>query len=99
MCIRDRVCGADEAGAGPLAGPVYAAAVVLPEDFDMPWLNDSKKVTPKRREALFDQIKGQAVAWAVTSVSEREIDQINILNARLKAMDLAIHPVSYTHLS
>lgn len=88
------VCGADEAGAGPLAGPVYAAAVVLPEDFDLPWLNDSKKVTPKRREALFDQIKGQAVAWAVTSVSEREIDQINILNARLKAMDLAIHQLN-----
>lgn len=85
------VCGADEAGAGPLAGPVYAAAVILPEQFDLPWLNDSKKVTPKRREALFDQIKEQAVAWAVASVDEREIDEINILNARLKAMDLAIH--------
>lgn len=85
------VCGADEAGAGPLAGPVYAAAVILPEQFDLPWLNDSKKVTPKRREALFDQIKEQAVAWAVASVDEHEIDQINILNARLKAMDLAIH--------
>ena len=59
------VCGADEAGAGPLAGPVYAAAVSLPDDFDLPWLNDSKKVTPKRREVLFDQIKEQAVAWAV----------------------------------
>lgn len=88
------VCGADEAGAGPLAGPVYAAAVVLPEDFDLPWLNDSKKVTPKRREALFDQIQEQAVAWAVASVSEREIDEINILNARLKAMDLAIHQLN-----
>lgn len=85
------VCGADEAGAGPLAGPVYAAAVILPDDFDLPWLNDSKKVTPKRREALFDQIKEQAVAWAVASVAEREIDEINILNARMKAMDLAIH--------
>ena len=85
------VCGADEAGAGPLAGPVYAAAVILPEDFDLPWLNDSKKVTPKRREVLFDQICTQAVAWAVASVGEREIDEINILNARLKAMDLAIH--------
>lgn len=84
------VCGADEAGAGPLAGPVYAAAVILPDDFDLPWLNDSKKVTPKRREALFDQIKEQAVAWAVASVGEREIDAINILNARMKAMDLAI---------
>ena len=85
------VCGADEAGAGPLAGPVYAAAVILPDDFDLPWLNDSKKVTPKRREALFDQIKEQAVAWAVASVGEQEIDEINILNARMKAMDLAIH--------
>ena len=85
------VCGADEAGAGPLAGPVYAAAVILPEEFDLPWLNDSKKVTPKRREVLFDQICAQAVAWAVASVGEREIDEINILNARLKAMDLAIH--------
>ncbi len=85
------VCGADEAGAGPLAGPVYAAAVILPDDFELPWLNDSKKVTPKRREALFDQIKEQAVAWAVASVAEREIDEINILNARMKAMDLAIH--------
>lgn len=88
------VCGADEAGAGPLAGPVYAAAVILPEDFDLPWLNDSKKVTPKRREVLFDQICTQAVAWAVASVGEREIDEINILNARLKAMDLAIHKLN-----
>ena len=88
------VCGADEAGAGPLAGPVYAAAVSLPEDFALPWLNDSKKVTPKRREVLFDQIKEQAVAWAVASVGEREIDEINILNARMKAMDQAIHQLN-----
>ena len=88
------VYGADEAGAGPLAGPVYAAAVSLPDDFDLPWLNDSKKVTPKRREVLFDQIKEQAVAWAVASVGEREIDEINILNARMKAMDQAIHQLN-----
>lgn len=88
------VCGADEAGAGPLAGPVYAAAVSLPDDFYLPWLNDSKKVTPKRREVLFDQIKEQAVAWAVASVGEREIDEINILNARMKAMDQAIHQLN-----
>lgn len=88
------VCGADEAGAGPLAGPVYAAAVSLPDDFDLLWLNDSKKVTPKRREVLFDQIKEQAVAWAVASVGEREIDEINILNARMKAMDQAIHQLN-----
>ena len=88
------VCGADEAGAGPLAGPVYAAAVSLPDDFDLPWLNDSKQVTPKRREVLFAQIKEQAVAWAVASVGEREIDEINILNARMKAMDQAIHQLN-----
>ena len=88
------VCGADEAGAGPLAGPVYAPAVSLPDDFDLPCLNDSKKVTPKRREVLFDQIKEQAVAWAVASVGEREIDEINILNARMKAMDQAIHQLN-----
>ncbi len=85
------VCGADEAGAGPLAGPVYAAEVILPDTFQLPYLADSKKVTPKRREVLFDQIREQAVAWAVASVDEREIDEINILNARMKAMDLAIH--------
>lgn len=88
------VCGADEAGAGPLAGPVYAAAVVLPESFDLPYLNDSKKVTPKRRDVLFDQIRAQAVAWAVASVDETEIDEINILNARMKAMDMAIHKLA-----
>lgn len=85
------VCGADEAGAGPLAGPVFAAAVILPEHFDLPYLNDSKKVTPKRREVLYDQIREQAVAYAIASVDEKEIDEINILNARMKAMDLAIH--------
>ncbi|MBR1781843.1 MAG: ribonuclease HII [Oscillospiraceae bacterium] len=84
------VCGVDEAGAGPLAGAVYAAAVILPERFDLPYLNDSKKVTPKRREALFDEIQRQAVAWAIASVDEWEIDHINILNARLKAMEKAI---------
>ena len=85
------VCGADEAGAGPLAGAVFAAAVVLPEQYDLPYLTDSKKVTPRRREVLFDQIREQALGWAVASVDEKEIDEINILNARLKAMDMAIH--------
>ena len=79
------VCGADEAGAGPLAGAVYAAAVILP-----PGLDDSKKVSPRKREVLFDQIQAQAVAWAVASVDEGEIDRINILNARMLAMDRAI---------
>ncbi len=88
------VCGCDEAGAGPLAGAVYAAAVILPEEYDLPYLTDSKKVTPKRRERLFDLIQEQAVAWAIASVNEREIDEINILNARMKAMDLAIHQLN-----
>ena len=84
------VCGVDEAGAGPLAGPVYAAAVILPLDLEMPYLNDSKQVTPKRRNVLFDAIREQAVAWSVASVSEQEIDELDILNARIRAMELAI---------
>ena len=84
------VCGSDEAGAGPLAGAVYAAAVILPAGLVIEGLRDSKQVTPRRREKLYDVITAEAVAWAVTRVDEREIDEINILNARLKAMDLAI---------
>ena len=84
------VCGADEAGAGPLAGAVYAAAVILPPGLELAGLNDSKKVSPRKREELFAQIQAQAVAWAVASVDEGEIDRINILNARMLAMDRAI---------
>ena len=84
------VCGVDEAGAGPLAGPVYAAAVVLPPHLELKWLNDSKQVTPKRREILFYEIQSQAIAWAVTAVDETVIDEVNILNARLMAMERAI---------
>ena len=84
------VCGVDEAGAGPLAGAVYAAAVILPPDWDLPHLNDSKKLTEKRREALFPLIQEQAIAWAVATASEQEIDEINILNARMLAMERAI---------
>ena len=62
------VCGVDEAGAGPLAGPVYAAAVILPDGMELPYLDDSKKVTPVRRELLFDQIRAEALAWAIASV-------------------------------
>ena len=83
------VCGCDEAGAGPLAGRVYAAAI-LPDGLDLPWLNDSKQVTEKRREILFDQIREQAVSWAVAWVEPEEIDRIDILNSRIKAMQLAI---------
>ena len=85
-----RICGVDEAGAGPLAGPVYAAADILPRGLTLPYLNDSKKVTPRRREILFDQIREQAVAYAIAWADEKEIDEINILNARMLAMDRAI---------
>lgn len=84
------VCGVDEAGAGPLAGPVYAAAVILPHGLELPWLNDSKQVTPKRRDKLFDLIREQAAAWSVASVSAKEIDEMDILNARMLAMQWAI---------
>ena len=86
----DNICGADEAGAGPLAGRVYGAAVILPFGLELPHLDDSKKVTPKRREQLFELIREQALAWAVRWVEPEEIDEIDILNARMKAMDLAI---------
>lgn len=88
------VCGCDEAGAGPLAGPVYAGAVILPRGLELPWLNDSKQVTPKRRDQLFDEIREQALAWAAASVSPEEIDATDILSARMKAMQLAIDALS-----
>lgn len=84
------VCGTDEAGAGPLAGDVYAAAVILPWGWVPKGLNDSKKLTPKQRDRLFDEIRERAVAWAVTSVDAATIDEINILSARLLAMERAI---------
>ena len=84
------VCGADEAGAGPLMGPVYAAAVILPEGCAIDGLDDSKKLTEKRREALFPVICEKAAAYAVASVDEKEIDATDILSARMKAMQLAI---------
>ncbi len=88
------VCGCDEAGAGPLAGPVYAAAVILPFGVDIPGLNDSKKLTEKKREQLFPIIKQLALAWAVASVDAQEIDQTDILSARMKAMQLAMDALS-----
>ena len=85
-----RVCGCDEAGAGPLAGPVYAAAVILPVEAEIPGLDDSKKLTEKKREALFPLIQERALAWAVAWVDAAEIDQTDILSARMKAMQLAM---------
>ena len=84
------VCGVDEAGAGPLAGPVYAAAVILPREIEIPGLNDSKKLTEKKREALFAIIIAQAEVYSIARVEAAEIDEIDILNARMKAMQLAI---------
>lgn len=86
----ETVCGIDEAGAGPLMGPVYAAAVILPRGCVIDGLNDSKKLTPKKRDALYDVIIAEAEAWAVASVSAAEIDATDILSARMKAMQLAI---------
>ena len=88
------LCGVDEAGAGPRAGPVYAAAVILPGEIDLPGLNDSKKLTPKKREALFDQITAAAEAYSIAFVTAEEIDQIDILNARMLAMNRAIGGLS-----
>ncbi len=84
------ICGADEAGAGPLAGAVYAAAVILPLGLEIDGLNDSKKLTEKKREQLFNIIQEKAVAWSINRVDEAEIDETNILIARLKAMDMSI---------
>ena len=82
--------GCDEAGRGPLAGPVFAAAVILPKDFHHPLLNDSKKMTEKARETLRPIIEKEAVAWAVEEVSAEEIDTINILNASITGMQRAV---------
>ena len=84
------VCGCDEAGAGPLAGPVYAAAVILPRELDIPGLNDSKKLPEKRREALYQVITSQAEAWSVARAEAEEIDALDILNARMLAMQRAM---------
>ena len=88
------VCGIDEAGCGPLAGPVYAAAVILNPDDPIEGLNDSKKLTEKKREALYPQIKKRALAWAIASATAQEIDEINILQARLLAMRRAVEMLS-----
>ena len=84
------VCGCDEAGRGPLAGPVVAAAVILPRGIVIEGLNDSKKLSEKKREALFDVICSQALAYAVAEASPQEIDEINILNASMLAMRRAV---------
>lgn len=84
------VCGCDEAGRGPLCGPVVAAAVILPKDAVIEGLDDSKKLTEKKREKLFDVIREVAVAYAIAEASPEEIDEINILNASMLAMRRAV---------
>lgn len=85
------VCGVDEAGRGPLAGPVCAAAVILPEHISIPGLNDSKKLTDKKRRELFPIIKENAICYAIAIADEKEIDDINILQATFLAMERAIN--------
>ena len=84
------ICGVDEAGRGPLAGPVYAAAVILPKDCVIDGLNDSKKLSERKREALFDEITSKAIAYAIDFATVDEIEEINILNAAMLAMNRAI---------
>ena len=84
------VCGTDEAGRGPLAGSVYAAAVILPQGLVIEGLNDSKKLTEKKREVLYDVIKAEAISYGIAYATAAEIDEINILNAALLAMRRAI---------
>lgn len=84
------VCGVDEAGRGPLAGPVFAGAVILPENYTHEILNDSKKLSEKKRDLVYDDIIKDAIAWSVGIATEKEIDEINILNATFLAMKRAV---------
>ncbi len=86
----ENICGIDEAGRGPLAGPVCAAAVILPPHLEIPGLDDSKKLTDKRRRELMPIIKEQAIAWGIGFASHEEIDEINILQATFLAMERAL---------
>lgn len=84
------ICGIDEAGRGPLAGPVVVGAVILPQTSFIEGINDSKKVSEKKRELLYEQITNEAIAWSVGIIDQREIDKINILNATKKALTMAV---------
>lgn len=88
------ICGVDEAGRGPLAGPVCAAAVILPPNAEIPGLNDSKKLSDKKRRELYPIIKEQAIAYGIAFADHNEIDEINILQATYLAMERAIHQLS-----
>lgn len=88
------ICGVDEVGRGPLAGPVIAAAVILPKDLLIPYMNDSKKLSSEKREVLYEEIKEKAISIGIGRVDNVEIDEINILNATMKAMKMAIDELS-----
>ena len=88
------ICGVDEAGRGPLAGPVFAAAVILPDGMEDIGINDSKKLSEKKRDALFEIIKEKALAYSIASADEKEIDELNILNATFLAMKRAVEGLS-----
>jgi len=88
------ICGVDEAGRGPLAGPVYAAAVILPFGLNIPELNDSKKLAEKKRERLYTEIKDSALAYAIASADHKEVDELNIQGATYLAMNRAIAALS-----
>lgn len=90
------LCGVDEAGRGPLAGDVYAAAVIFPDDVIIEGINDSKKLSEKKREALFDEIKEKALAYCIATASVSEIEDINILNAAMLAMKRAVEGLNVT---
>ena len=96
MVVESHLCGVDEAGRGPLAGPVFAAAVILDPQRPIQGLADSKKLSAKRREVLAEQIKQQALAWAIAQASVEEIDTLNILHASLLAMRRAVLALNVT---
>ena len=93
---RQYICGIDEAGRGPLCGPVVAGAVILPKNCDILYINDSKKLSEKMRDVLYDEITSGAIAWGVGIVSPERIDEINILQATYEAMKIAIDNLKVT---
>lgn len=96
--VEDLVAGVDEVGRGPLCGPVVTAAVILNPSKPIIGLNDSKKLSEKKREALFEEIKANALAWSIARAEVTEIDQLNILHATMLAMPLSLTPLTPTHL-
>ena len=90
----NKICGIDEAGRGPLAGPVVVSAVIMPNDSMIEGVNDSKKVSEKKREKLYDEITNNAIAWGVAIIDQKEIDDINILNATKKGLTVSLQELT-----